>query len=223
MFQKNEPTRDEILYRIREISADGAGNPLEQRELLNHFINELKRITNYVTPVTYPIDKIAGSWKQIFTDQIYPMPAYLELDEDYVYQIVSKENHYWNISRIDLLGIVPTVGCLRGKYECIPGEPSVNVEFTKSGFRPGYFPGYVPVTEYANSLESGNRWVFSFGSGVAPSGPVGITGKLTSVYVDSEIRIDMGEQYDLKDEAGKVLIKGFAGTLFILEKVGIFL
>ncbi len=61
--------------------------------------------------------------------------------------------------------------------------------------------------------------VVSFGKGLPPKDPIGITGMLTSVYVDDEIRIDDGTQFDFIDSSGKTIVQGFEGTLFILEKV----
>lgn len=213
-----EESRAKIVARIREISK-GSGDPKSKRDSLNFLIGELKKVTGYTDPHEYPVDKVAGGWKQIYTDQTYPIPSFLKMDPDSIYQIVSKENHYWNVSNLDVFGIFPTVGCLRGKYEGVPGEPSVRVEFTRNGFRLGHLPGFSNVVDYADTLEDGSRWVLSIGSGAAPSGPVGISGKLTSIYVDDEIRIDGGTQFPFTDGSGKVLVEGFTGTLFILEKV----
>ena len=63
----------------------------------------------------------------------------------------------------------------------------------------------VSATEYSQTLENGKRWIISLGKGQAPAGPIGIRGKLTSIYVDDNIRIDAGEQYDYLDDKGNVL------------------
>ena len=210
-----------FLDEIKKISLEDT-DIKSKRNKLDLLIDSFKKNIGYIDPASYPTDKVAGAWKQVFTDQQYPIPKFLMMEDDAIYQIVSKENHYWNVSNINVFGVLPTVGCLRGKYKLNTDSPSVDVEFTRNGFRFSHLPDLVSATEYSQTLENGKRWIISLGKGQAPTGPIGIRGKLTSIYVDDNIRIDAGEQYDYLDDKGNVLVKGFSGTLFILEKVATF-
>ena len=212
-------TKNQIVLEIREIcKSDLAKNNLvEARDKLDDLIIELINVTGY-NKQTYPVELVEGAWRQLWTDQSYPIPSFLMMDPERIFQVVSKDNHYWNLSDIWAFGIIPLTGCLRGKYAKDETTPSVRVEFTKNGSRLFTLPSG-NIIDFTNLIESGKKWLFSFGKGLPPKGPIGITGMLTSVYVDDEIRIDGGTQYDFIDSSGKTIVQGFEGTLFILEKV----
>lgn len=207
----------EIIAEIKRVCKE-VKNQNEARALLDKLIFDLKFETNYPeVQISYPVDKVEGAWRQLWTDQYYPVPSFLRLDPNRIFQVVSKNGFYWNLSDIWAFGIIPLTGCLRGKYEKIMGSPTVQVEFTKNGTRLFSLPGG-NIVQFMNLVESGKKWILSL-SGKAPKGPIGIQGQLTSIYVDDEIRIDGGSQLDYLDENGTVLVKGFSGTLFILERV----
>jgi hypothetical protein len=211
-------TREEIISHIKTTCKSKEDIKIV-REQLNTLIDELKLSTNYPEiQITYPVEKVEGAWRQLWTDQEYPIPSFLKLDPERIFQVVSKDNHYWNLSDIWAFGIIPLSGCLRGKYEKLMGSPTVQVEFTKNGSRLFTLPSG-NIVEYAKLIELGKKWILSFGKGTPPKGPIGIQGLLTSIYVDDEIRIDGGAQIDYKNEKNEVIVEGFTGTLFILEKV----
>jgi hypothetical protein len=207
--------KNEIISEIRSICSSGKDITVA-REELNTLIQELITSTGYVAGNEYPITKVKGVWRQLWTDQKYPIPSFLKMDSSKIFQIVSDQGFYWNLSNISVFGILPTIGCLRGKYEKLLNLPAVKVEFTKNGSRLFSLPKS-NLFEFMSDIESGAKWILSIGSGKAPNGPVGIQGSLTSIYVDDTIRIDAGEQYDYV-VSDKVVVKGFSGTLFILEK-----
>ena len=211
-------TREEIILDIRETCKSKEDIKLV-RQQLDNLILELKASVNYPeNQISYPVEKVEGAWRQLWTDQEYPIPSFLKMDSERIFQVVSKDNHYWNLSDIWAFGIIPLTGCLRGKYEKIMGGSSVKVEFTKNGSRLFTLPSG-NIIDYTQLIEQGKKWLFSFGKGLPPKGPIGIQGMLTSIYVDDEIRIDGGTQFDYVDTFGRVITKGFTGTLFILEKV----
>lgn len=210
-------TKKEIIADIKSVCLSDDNDSLKRTKLLN-LIDELKIVTNYPEIQTaYPTDKVEGAWKQLWTDQEYPIPSFLKLDSNRIFQVVSKDGFYWNLSDIWAFGFIPLTGCLRGKYEKIMGSPVVQVEFTKNGSRLFTLPSG-NIIDFMKLVEAGKKWLFSFG-GKAPKGPIGIQGTLTSIYVDDEIRIDGGEQLDFTDKDGNVLVQGFSGTIFVLEKV----
>jgi len=210
-------SKEEIVADIKSLCLS-KDSDCEKRSKFINLIDELKAVTNYSEiQISYPVNKVAGAWKQLWTDQKYPVPKFLKLDPNRIFQVVSKDGFYWNLSDIWAFGVIPITGCLRGKYEKIYGSPTLEVEFTKNGFRLFTLPSG-NIIEFMNLVETGKKWILSL-SGKAPKGPIGIKGILTSIYVDDQIRIDMGTQYDFKDDSGKVLVQGFSGTLFILEKI----
>lgn len=210
-------TKTEIIANIKSVCLSNTENSKTRAQLLP-LIDELKVVTNYPEIQTvYPVEKVEGAWKQLWTDQDYPIPSFLKLDSNRIFQVVSKNGFYWNLSDIWAFGFIPLTGCLRGKYEKIYGSPAVKVEFTKNGSRLFTLPSG-NIIEFMNLVETGKKWILSL-SGKAPKGPIGIQGILTSIYVDDEIRIDGGAQLDFTDKDGKVLVEGFSGTLFVLEKV----
>lgn len=210
-------TKAEIITNIKSVCSSKDDDSKKRMNLLN-LIDELKIVTNYPKIQTsYPVEKVEGAWRQLWTDQEYPIPSFLKLDPERIFQVVSKDGFYWNLSDIWAFGIIPLSGCLRGKYEKIMGSPVVKVEFTKNGSRLFTLPSG-NIIDFMNLIETGKKWILSFG-GKAPKGPIGIQGMLTSIYVDDEIRIDGGAQFDFTDKDGKILVQGFSGTLFILERV----
>lgn len=209
--------KQEIVADIKSLCLSEDSDSEKRSKLLN-LIDELKVVTNYPEIQTsYPVDKVEGAWRQLWTDQEYPIPKFLKLDPNRIFQVVSKDGFYWNLSDIWAFGVIPLTGCLRGKYEKIYGSPAVKVEFTKNGSRLFTLPSG-NIIEFMNLVETGKKWILSL-SGKAPKGPIGIQGILTSIYVDDEIRIDGGAQLDFTDKDGKVLVEGFSGTIFVLEKV----
>lgn len=209
--------REDIISDIRLICSENK-DLTNVRAQLDTLITELKISTNYEEPKSYPIEKVKGVWRQLSTDQKYPLPKFIIMSSDNIFQAVSSNGFYWNLSNLSLFGIIPLIGCLRGKYKQINDSASVEVEFTKNGSRLFSLPK-TNLFEFMESIESGAKWILSIGSGKAPNGPVGIRGELQSIYVDHEIRIDGGKQFDFVDNSGKILIEGFSGTIFILEKV----
>lgn len=161
---------------------------------------------------------LAGAWREIWTDQPYPMNGVSSMDYRQIYQVVSPWGHYWNLSDSKLFGFIPTTGALRGKYAL--NGTQIEVEFTTVGFRFGHLDKNADLVELAQNLEAKKVGVTGIpGGGMAPRGPVGIQGSLETLYVDEDLRIDIGQQYDFVGPDGKVAVPGVRDRLFVLERV----
>ena len=160
---------------------------------------------------------VRGAWREIWTDQPYPMSFVTSMDYKQIYQVVSDRGYYWNLSDSKLFGFIPTTGGLRGKF--VARETKIVLEFTRVGFRFWGIQKGIDLVGLAESIEQGKLKLIGIpGGGRAPNGPVGIQGSLETVYVDDDLRIDLGNQTDFKDKDGKVLVPGVQNRLFILDR-----
>ena len=211
-------SKSEIINEIKGIckSVDAEKDFKKTRAQLDLLINELRAIDGTVSN-QYPIDKVKGVWKQLWTDQYYPIPSFLKLVPDQIFQIVSENGYYWNASNTRIFNTLTASGFLRGKYKNIYGSPTVEIEFTKNGFRPFKLPT-TNLFSFVQNIENGKSFIISTGKN-PPNGPIGIKGTLTSLYVDENIRIDLGSQTDYYNVNNQLIVPGFENTLFILEKV----
>jgi hypothetical protein len=140
------------------------------------------------------------------------------MNPEQVYQVVTDAGYYYNLGDENAFRLFPLTGVLRGKYE-LDGQ-GLRIEFTKVGFRLGHLNQRENLVGLVGKLESGQEKTFGIpGGGKAPNGPVGIGGTLKTVYVDDDLRIDVGTQSDFKDESGKVLRPGIGESYFILDRV----
>lgn len=165
------------------------------------------------------LSAVAGAWHQIWSDFPYPSVSFLTTDNAQIYQIVSPNGFYYNVGNTKALGIFGLTSVLRGSYE--PAGPRVNVEFTKVGYRFGKLAKNEDLVAFANGLEDQSRYVVPLpGGGAAPKGPVGIDGTLETVYVDGDLRVDLGTQAPYRDANGNVLVPGVTPPrYFVLDRV----
>lgn len=169
-------------------------------------------------PAAAKLNLVAGAWRQLWSDFPYPMTSFITMDPRQVYQVVSADGHYWNIGDEKALDLFGLTGVLRGAYET--SGTRLLIEFTNVGFRIGRLGKHESLVGLANGLESGDRYYFPIpGGGQAPKGPVGIGGTLETVYVDADLRIDVGTQDDFLDASGKVLVPGYGRKVFVLDRV----
>ena len=220
-------TKQHVVKDIKDVcsSITATTNYLATRSSLSTLIQELLAITNYQHPTTYPIELVKGGWRQLWTDQYYPIPSIISLDQKRIFQYVSDSGYYWNLSDAKLLNLdlIVSSGYLRGKYQQSvdqngnPNGPTVNVEFTKSGFNLFKLPK-ADIDSFTKSVENNTYLIFPFNFS-PPNGPIGVQGALTSIYVDDDLRIDAGAQFNYFNTAGQLIQPGFSGTLFVLERV----
>lgn len=169
-------------------------------------------------PASEKLKLVKGAWREIWTDQPYPMMWFRQMDYKQIYQVVSDTGYYWNLGDDSLIGFIGTTGALRGKF--VPNGTKIELEFTKTGFRFGKLAKGQDLVKLATDIEQGRTSILSIpGGGKAPNGPIGIKGSLETVYVDGDMRIDIGNQYDFTDASGKVLTPGVKNRLFVLDCV----
>lgn len=162
---------------------------------------------------------LAGSWYQLWSNLENMGPRFIRMDRAKIFQVVSPDNHYYNFGQSKVAGIFNTIGVLRGKYELSKaGASAFNVEFTKTGFLFGKIRPSTDLVDLAIRIESGDKNLRSFGDGQAPNGPVGITGQLTTLYVDEDLRIAGGGQDVFVDEATGEVVEGREHLLFVLVR-----
>jgi hypothetical protein len=167
---------------------------------------------------TQKLPLVAGAWRQLWTDYPYPMTPFIEMDPRQVYQVVDSGGHYWNIGDQKAVRLLGLTGVLRGAYTT--AGTRINLEFTNVGFRFGRLSRGDNLVSYADDLEDGSRFYWPTpGGGKAPRGPVGIKGTLETLYVDADLRVDVGTQEDFKDDAGNVLVEGYGPKYFVLDRV----
>lgn len=159
---------------------------------------------------------VAGAWHQLWSNLQNPTPGFIKQDLSEIYQVVSPNNYYYNFGTNRLIGFVPTTTVLRGKYRATPA--GFEVEFTRLGFRIGAINERRDLVAYMDRFENGGKRLLTTGSGRAPNGPIGIQGHLTTIYVDSELRIAGGDQTPFTDDKGTVLVPGKQNLLFVLER-----
>jgi PAP_fibrillin len=153
---------------------------------------------------------LVGPWYSLWTDQSFgPQPPNLSR----IFQVISSSGHYYNLSETVIPGMPPVIGALRGAYAQIPG--AFAIRFTKNGFTPGVLAGKssAEVAALAASIEAGTTPL------IQVPGPIGIGGRLGTVYVDETLRISSGDQTPVFDDNGVVSVPGQFGLLFVLERL----
>lgn len=132
------------------------------------------------------------------------------------------------------------VNALRGAYVPVPAASAIwppfgrpvgayAIRFTRNGFFAGNLDGLTSneIAKIAARVESGAQPLQSPpppppppapASQACPTPPVGITGVLTTLYVDEALRIAGGSQTPAFDDDGNVCVPGQVGLLFVLER-----
>lgn len=128
---------------------------------------------------------VVGTWQQVWSDGPGGPPGQGPLAKD-VFQVVFPDKYYWNVAR-NQVGTVQTMGFLRGKFDI--NSDSLQIEFTKSVFDPGWQPAGTDVATLGMRAEVG-----AYDGNPQPPGtsPIGKKGYLANVYVDQDMRICRG-------------------------------
>jgi hypothetical protein len=172
----------------------------------------------HTQPAQDQLPLLEGAWRQIWSDFPYPMSFWNKMDPEQIYQVVTRDGYYYNLSDSKALGIVGLTGVLRGAYQ--PNGTGLDIKFTKVGFRFGTLKKNEDLFALAGKLESGAKKFYPIpGGGKAPKGPVNISGRLENLYLDDDLRIDRGTQNDFVDSKGKVLVPGYSDRIFVLDRV----
>ncbi len=138
-----------------------------------------------------------GVWQQLWTDDADDKRAdnfFQKVDRTNTYQVVFDDGVFYNVSEIETV-LGRFTGFLRGKYEAM--EPRFNLEFTDLKVRRGGVEasseqgGLFPFVEAAKLGQL--KGLFQFpGERRYPNGPVGAKGYIETLFIDEEIRIEVG-------------------------------
>lgn len=178
---------------------------------LKPLVDELQAIAPHLSQAE-TLDRLEGVWHSLWSNLEIGGPGVV-VDLAEVYQVVTKGGYYYNLSNARALGFLKTVGVLRGAYTSEPD--GLAIEFTRTGYRVGTLRG--DLFDLTQRIESGSAPVLYLPAR-APRGPVGITGKLTTIFVDDELRISGGFQAPFLGADGAVQVPGKTDLLFVLER-----
>ncbi len=205
------------LLDIAFANIDREDNLEEVRERVEPIIRDLAGVFGS-PPVEQILPKLAGAWRQIWSDFPYRGTPGVQDDNRQVYQVVSPNGYYYNLGNQLRPGAGPLTGVLRGAYDLEPDQ--LRIRFTRLGFRFGHLDPTRVLSDFAEDLESGREDIRPVpGEGLAPNGPVNIYGTLKTLYIDDELRIGFGSQDPYLDEQGNVLVPAVKDRYFILQRV----
>jgi len=188
---------EELKRNIQSISKaniNRTDNYLEVRNELQPLVNELLALTPDRLEAE-KLDDVAGAWRNLWSDQEFG-PG---VDASQVYQVVSKDGYYYNISR----NVSPKgefTNFLRGIYE--DQGSYLKIEFTDNSVSPNFYEAGTPLVQLAKNFEA--KMIPSQSIG----GPIGVKGVLINSYVDDQLRIVTGNSSSSTDL-----------SLFVLERV----
>jgi hypothetical protein len=178
------------ITKISQANQMQSDNRLRVRNKLDPLINRLLEITPSQSEAERS-SLVVGSWRSLWSDQVFGQGV----DNSQVYQVVSNDGFYYNISRVDSERGVFT-NFLRGAYE-VKGS-YLAIEFTSNKLVPSFYPPSTNLTNLANRFEEGEIEAFPI------PGPIGVTGALLNIYVDHDLRIVYGNS--MSDSRPRVFI-----------------
>ena len=156
-------------------------------------------------------DLVIGTWYNLWSNLGYGPSA---PDLRRIFQVVTSQGYYFNLSQspAPLLLIGTAVFALRGAYAPIP--EGFAIRFTRNGFFGGTLVGRTGAELFtlATDIERGARPLIPL------PGPIGISGRLTNIYVDQDLRIAGGDQTPVFDDKGRVSVPGQFDLLFVLDR-----
>lgn len=186
----------ERIFQLAE-SFRGQGDPdFSKQDQLEPLVDELVALAPQ-PPVRNRLSLLAGAWQQVWGPYEYRSDERgvdPELGVNEIYQVVSKEGYYYNVSPLYKNGdrAKERIGLLRGEFKLDPKRKDVlTVKFTKY---PGLKsrPQTPPLWELAELMEKGKlkdtikivpTWIVKlFFNG----------GELREVYTDADMRIVYG-------------------------------
>ena len=161
---------------------------------LQHFITALLEITPVKTEKAKS-EEVAGAWRQLWTNTSFSATT----NYQQVYQVVSKEGYYYNISET-IINDVSFTSFLRGKYR--PEGNQLEILFTTNTTRYGFYPEGTSLVGLVNDFEKG----------VIPNvqipSPSTTKEFMANVYVDDRLRIVIGGE-DIQNKP----------NIFIFERI----
>ncbi len=175
--------RDRILEEAENArtACDDADNTAEIRASLSVLVDELIALVPQRTEAE-KAEEVAGGWFQVWSDNPFTTVPNICFDTFHIYQIVSLNGYYYNISQVNAFG--SSLGYfIRGIYEL--GENALPVEFTDAYFSNEPLPTGMDLVALTDQAENGEI----MRAQIPPTPVIGITGTLGNIYVDDLLRI----------------------------------
>ena len=175
--------RNDILAKAEaaRTACDHEDNTAENRAELSAMIDELVALVPQRTEAE-KASQVAGAWFQVWSDNPFTEVENICFDTNNIYQTVSPDGYYYNISQVNAFG--GTLGYfIRGVYE--PGENALSVEFTDAYFSTEPLTAgtdLMSLTEQAENDEIVQAQI-------PPTPVVSIKGTLGNIYIDDVMRI----------------------------------
>ena len=188
LFTKAEASSFYVHHHSKEfykkvlisVAKKNRNNPqkLFVRNMLDPLVNILVEKSKSRTEAE-KLAMIEGTWRSLWSDQVFGQGV----DNDQVYQVVSGDGYYYNISKIDSENGALTA-FLRGQFDV--KESYLAIEFTANSIQFGFPKQGADLLKLATDVESGEIPTTPI------PGPIGVTGALMNIYVDEDLRIVMG-------------------------------
>lgn len=186
----NEDTQTKIIELRNKIleeaenartACDDGDNTAEIRASLSVMVDELIALVPQRTEAE-KAEEVAGGWFQVWSDNPFTTVPNICFDTNHIYQIVSPDGYYYNISQVNAFG--NSLGYfIRGIYQL--GENALPVEFTDAYFSTGPLPTGMDLVSLTDQAE--NEEIMR--AQIPPTPVIGITGTLGNIYVDDLLRI----------------------------------
>jgi hypothetical protein len=181
--------KSEIRKIANERMMDTPAEFAQTRAALDPLVNELR--TAYNVPLAKDqLTSLAGSWRQLWSDDSDGDNDFAKSDRGSVFQVVSDKGWFYNVSDV-ISPLTRPLGFLRGEYT--PNGERFDIQFTKVSVRLSKLGLTENVPALVNNVEAGTTWtIVAPGGGRYPNGPVGVKGYFTNIYIDDDFRIVTG-------------------------------
>lgn len=201
---------DELREQVLTVARDNmtrTDNFSEVRERLDGLVDQ---ITEYnLLSDQEKSEKKVGAWHQLWTDDVDDSRTnnpFSKALRDETYQVVFEDGIFFNISTVEFpFGVKETAFLRAIPTGSVDGTSLFS--FSDLYLVQGQAGNQDDLISWAQSVENGEVGRFSLNFLQTPNGPIGAAGAIETVYIDDQIRIDEG--YNFED--GVV-------DLFILER-----
>ncbi len=190
---KMESLKTQIISIALE-NQENLENFKEVRAQLEPLVNELASLQSLSAEES--LERKIGSWQQLWTDDADDVRAnnlFVSVDRKQTYQVVFANGSFYNVSVINLpLGLRFTA-FLKGLYES--AGKILGLEFVSLKLRLG---GIKQLEETVIRADAGKLiGLVGFPGGAKkPNGPIGVKGEIETIYIDEQLRIDIGQNLD---------------------------
>lgn len=181
----------EAIYSIAYDNITRIDNFPEVRRALDE---QVRVLSAYGPDADKSLEEKIGAWQQLWTDDADDLRAnnaFQTTDRERTYQVVFEDGVFYNLTEVKTL-LGRFAGFLRGVYQ--KNEDVLALEFTKIRLKRGNLGEEADLVSLTQTFEAGELdGTFKLpGNDRYPSGPVGATGKIRTVYIDDDLRVDIG-------------------------------